>query len=200
MTRKEYKRTIDTFVTNRYPYLLECATNILKGKKEEPGDLVAELMIYLYDNQEKLDPYISIKMLEGFSVSWLKLQAQYDNTTFMRKYKKNNEREDIGDRIKEVEDIIEEEGPEEEYIKDLRRVYTDSQVDNIMKIHNIFPTLTTAHQILFKAYFIEGLSYDKIREKYTFFENKNGKKIYYKSKVSIFNLMNDLKGEIRKKL
>lgn len=200
MTKKEYKGTIDTFISNRYGYLLECATNILKGKKEEPGDLLAELTIYLYDNQEKLDPYISIKMLEGFSVSWLKLQAQYDNTTFMRKYKKNNQKEDIGERISGVEDTTDEDGPEEEYIKDLRRVYTDKQVDNIMKIHNIYPTLSTAHQILFKAYFIEGLSYDKIREKYTFFENKNGKKIFYKSKVSIFNLMTELKEEIRKKL
>lgn len=199
MTKSQYKKTIDTFISGRYEYLLECATNILKGKTCDPGDLVSELIIYLYDNQEKLDPYISIKMLEGFSVSWLKLQAQYDNTTFMRKYKRNRNAEGAED-IRDESEQTGEETLEEEYIKDLRRVYTEEQVENIMKIHDIYPTLTTPQQILFRAYFIEGLSYDKIKDKYTFFENKNGKKIYYKSKVSIFNLMTELKEEIRKKL
>lgn len=200
MTKKQYKQTIDTFITTRYEYLLECATNILKGKTCDPGDLLSELIIYLYDNQEKLDPYISIKMLEGFSVSWLKLQAQYDNTTFMRKYKRNRNPEGAEDIRDEISQTGEEDTLEEEYIKDLRRVYTEEQVENIMKIHDIYPTLTRPQQILFQAYFIEGLSYDKIKDKYTFFENKNGKKIYYKSKVSIFNLMTELKEEIRKKL
>jgi hypothetical protein len=200
MTKKDYKKTIDTFIENRYYYLYECATNVLKGKTNDPGDLLSELAIYLYNNQEKLDPYISIKMLEGFSVSWLKLQAQYDNTTFMRKYKLNKNKEGADERINDLEDSVGEETPEEEYIRDLRRVYTEDQVENIMKIHDIYPTLTTPQQVLFKAYFIEGLSYDKIKDKYTFFENKNGKKIYYKSKVSIFNLMTELKEEIRKKL
>jgi hypothetical protein len=200
MTKKEYKKTIDTFITARYNYLCECASNILKGKKEEYGDLVAELVIYLYNNQDKLDPYISIKMLEGFSVSWLKLQAQYDNTPFMRKYKRNNEEEGTIERISDTTEDVTDDITEDEYIKDLRRIYTDNQVENIMKIHEIYPTLTIPHQILFKAYFMEGLSYDKIKDKYTFFENKNGRKVYYKSKVSIFNLMTDLKNEIKKKL
>jgi len=200
MTKREYKQIIDTFITNRYEYLFDCATNILKGKREDPGDLVAELTIYLYDNQEKLDPYIGIKMLEGFSVSWLKLQAQYDNTTFMRKYKKMARGEEISTNIKSNELVGDDETPEDEYIKDLRRIYTDEQVENILKIHDIYPDLSKAHQILFRAYFLEGLSYDKIKDRYTFFENKNGKRVYYKSKVSIFNLMTELKNEIKRKL
>jgi hypothetical protein len=199
MTKGEYKKIIDTFITNRYEYIYECATNILKGKKEEPGDLVSELVIYLYNNEEKLEPYISIRMLEGFSISWLKLQAQYDNTPFMRKYKKNNNGEGVEQRMTDnaepINDIT-----EDEYIKDLRRVYTDQQVENILKIHEIYPNLSKPHQILFKAYFLEGLSYDKIKDKYTFFENKNGKRVFYKSKVSIFNLMTELKNEIKKNL
>lgn len=198
MTKKEYKETIDNFITRRYLYLIECATNILKGKKQEPGDLVAELVIYLYNNKEKLDPYIDMKMLEGFSVSWLTLQAKYDNTTFMRKYKKNNEKEGAEKETKALSEI--ENFGEDEYIKDLRRVYTDDQVENILKIHDIYPELSEPHKILFRAYFLEGLSYDKIKDKYNLFERKNGKPVFYKSKVSIFNLMTGLKDEIKKKL
>lgn len=199
MTKSEYKKTIDDFLTTRYEYIIECATNILKGKREEPGDLVAELVIYLYNNKEKLDPYISIKMLEGFSISWLKLQAQYNNTTFMRKYRKNNNSEGAEQRMIDNAEVIND-ITEDEYIQDLRRVYTDDQVENILKIHDIYPNLKKPQQILFDAYFLEGLSYDKIREKYTFFENKKGKRVFYKSKVSIFNLMKDLKNEIKKNL
>jgi hypothetical protein len=89
---------------------------------------------------------------------------------------------------------------EDEYIKDLRTTYTDSQVENILKIHDIYPTLTKSQQILFDAYFLENLSYEKIKNKYTFYETKNGKKVYYRSRTSISKLMTGLKDEIRKKL
>jgi len=43
-----------------------------------------------------------------------------------------------------------------------------------------------------------GKSYDKIVKKYTFFREKDGKRIKYKSKKSIYNLMKDLKEKINK--
>lgn len=91
--------------------------------------------------------------------------------------------------------------PEDEYIQDLRRIYNDDQVNNILKIHDIYPNLSKVHKILFQAYFIEGLSYDKIKDKYDFFRtDKNGKTVHYKSKKSIYNLMNELKEEIKRQL
>jgi hypothetical protein len=169
-------------------------------------DLVAELVIFFYDNQDKLEHFITQEsflnytdqqMLEGFSVSWLRIQGRFNSSTFWRKYIiKDREEGDIPDLPYETEDLN-----EDEYVTDLRNVYTEVQIEKILKIHEIYPTLTKVEQMLFKAYFLENLSYEKIKDKYTFYRtDKNGKKIYYKSKKSIYNLMNDLKETIKNKL
>lgn len=197
MSKKEYKKIIDSFITMRWDFLQECSMNITKNKKIEGGDLLSELVLFLYDNQDKIEPYLDIKMLEGFSVSWMKLQAQHKTTPFNRKYGRNNNDEvDIPDtECQEPGDLT-----EEEYIRDLKSIYTDEQVEKIMRIHEIYPTLDKVNKLLFDAYFMEDLSYDKIRERYTFFRTKGGKKVYYKSKKSIYNLMLGLKTEIWNKL
>lgn len=212
MTKQQYKKTIDAFLTQRFDFLQECARNILKSKKLSPSDLIGELAIYLYDHQLKLQPYLdgtlpdlmSMKgtMLEGFSVSWMRLQAAHATTPFSRKHSLNSGASEESFNYIDEYDIIDEDIDfcEDDYIKDLRTTYSDCQVENILKIHTIYPNLSAVHKILFDAYFMEGLSYDKIREKYTFFREKNGKKIYYKSKKSIYNLMLELKNEIKKNI
>jgi len=205
MTNKQYKGVINDFLTNRYEFIYECATNILKNKKTEAGDLVSELAIFLYDNKEKLEPYIDIKMLEGFSVSWMRLQGRYDNTPFSIKMNINKRHEDIGDesiieKIQHMDEIDFDHMNEDEYVKDLRTIYTDEQINCILKIHDIYPGLSKINKILFDAYFLKGLSYDKIKDKYSFFRVKNGRKVYYKSKKSIYNLMIELKDEIKRNL
>jgi hypothetical protein len=192
-----YNDIINTFVNENFKFLLECATNILKSKKTDPGDLVAELTIYLHDHQSKIEPYLDIDMLLGFSVSWMNNQARWATTNFNRKYQINIEFDEsvLNDIVDTSIDSLEDDD-----IKDLRTIYTDEQVEKILKVKSIVPTLSRTNQIIYNAYFNEGLSYDKIKDRYTFFK-RNGKKIiYYKSKVSIFNLMTELKKEIRKKL
>lgn len=192
----KYKKTIDDFIVKQYNFLNECATNILKGKKTNPSDLVAELFIFLYDNEEKLNPYIDMDMLLGFSVSWMNNQARWSTTPFNRKYQINIEFDESV-----LKDIVDTQTDDiDPYINDLKSIYTDEQIEKILKVKSIVPTLSKTNQIIYNAYFNEGLSYDKIKDNYTFFK-RNGKKIiYYKSKVSIFNLMTDLKNEIKKKL
>lgn len=198
MTKSEYKKVIDIFIQENWNYLYECAGNILKKRPNLTDDLMAELVLFLYTNQDKLEDYIDIKMIQAFSVSWMKLQCKYKSTPFNRKYSGS----EFNDNFKSIqaEYEIDWELGEVDYIKDLKVNYTDSQIENILKIHEIYPTLNPVHKLLFDAYFIEGLSYDKIKDKYTFFRTKNGKKIYYKSKKSIYNLMKDLKDEIKNKL
>ena len=198
MTQKQYKQTVDEFLTNRYDFLLECATNITYKMKTDPCELVSELAIFLYANKEKLDPYMDGKMLEGFSVSWLKIQGRHKTSPFNRKCLYQNDK--MTDQIPEQEDQIQSTETEDPYIQDLRNIYTDDQINNILKIHDIFPTLHPSHQILFKAYFLEDLTYDRIKDKYTFYKIINGKKINYKSKYSIHKMMMGLKEEIKKKL
>jgi hypothetical protein len=108
--------------------------------------------------------------------------------------------EHIIDKIKEIEEIDFDNINDDEYINDLRTIYTDEQINKILKIHDIYPELSKINKILFDAYFLKGLSYDKIKDQYTFFRTKNGKKVYYKSKKSIYNLMIELKNEIKSKL
>lgn len=211
MTNKAYRQTINDFLSGRYHFLYECATNILKSKRTEAGDLVSELAIFLYDNKEKLAPYLDMKMLEGFSVSWMRIQGQYDSTPFSIKHSAKKKTDYIDDkRSDESHSLFEVEDKEatldfdnisdDEYIKDLKRIYTDDQIESILKIHDIYPGLSKVNKILFDAYFLKGLTYEKIKDQYTFFRTKNGKKIYYKSKKSIWNMMKDLKTEIKSKL
>ncbi len=202
MRKSEYKAHIDAFISGKWNFLNTCAKNIMKGKKLSPDDLLGELAIYLYGAYERLAPYIQndtvdYKDITAFSLSWMKLQAQFTTTPFSRTYTPKARGEEMPDLACEAQP----ESVEDEYIKDLRSIYTDDQVEKIMKIHDIYPTLSETHKILFRAYFLENLSYDKIRMKYDFFRtDKNGKRIYYKSKKSIYNLMMELKEEINKRL
>jgi hypothetical protein len=209
MTKGEYKKIVDEFINCRWNFLYDVAKNISKNKITEASDLVAELVIFLYDNKLKLEPYIDINMLEGFSVSWMRLQSQYDTTPFNIKYKGKGSKTDyIEDKGRDIPFEIEDESvidydhlDEDEYIKDLRYAYTDEQINKILKVHGIYPTLSKVNKLLFDAYFMEGLSYDKIKDKYTFFRtDKNGKKRYYKTRYSVYQLMIKLKQEINNKL
>jgi len=197
MSNRDWKRFIDDFLTRNWQFLNGCAKNIMKGKNNSPGDLAGDLVLFLYEQREKVLPYCHEEnSMKAFCISWLKLQAQYPSTPFNRRHTPKAG----ADEMPEMADQSDFLG-EDPYIQDLRRVYNDAQVDNILKIHEIYPGLSKVHKILFQAYFIENLSYDKIKEKYDFFRtDKNGKKIHYKSKKSIYNLMKELKEEIQRRL
>ena len=199
MTNKEYKKHIDSFISGEYSFLIDVAKNVIKGKKLSPQELVSELYLYLSSNREKLEDYIYtdfMVMLKGFSVSWMKLQVQWGNTPFCLKHQRMSSDDIVPDTP--VDNHIDAEDP---YIKDLLTIYTEEQVAKILQIHDIYPQLTKAQQLLFDAYFLENLSYDKIKDKYTFFRiDENGKKIYYKSRGSIYQMMKSLKNEIKKRL
>jgi len=195
----KYKRIIDEFLVNKYDYLIECSKNILKFRKEiEPGDLVAELSIYLYTNEKKVQEYIALDRLEAFSVTWLNIQGKYTSSQVSKKY--SNKYDEIDAYL---ENTISSSSEKEfdidrnEYEKDLyENMFTDAQIKKIMEIDSIVDLLTPTELILFKAYFIEDLSYDKITKKYTFFRDRDGKKVTYKSKKSIYTLMHQLKDRI----
>lgn len=197
MSNRDWKRFIDDFLTRNWQFLNGCAKNIMKGKNNSPGDLAGDLVLFLYEQREKVLPYCHEEnSMKAFCISWLKLQAQYPSTPFNRRHTPKAG----ADEMPEMADQSDFLG-EDPYIQDLRRVYNDGQVENILKIHEIYPGLSKVHKILFQAYFIENLSYDKIKEKYDFFRtDKNGKKIHYKSKKSIYNLMKELKEEIQRRL
>lgn len=194
MTYKIYKSKIDDLVNNRYKYLLECSTNILKQNTSiEPYELVSELIIYLYNNQEKVSEFISINKLEAFCVSWLNIQGKYQTSPTNKKYsQKEFEWVDNMDIVLD-DNITHTYTDKNDYEKELHTIYTNEQVKNIMNVDKIYDYLSKSEKILFNAYFVENLSYDKICKKYTFFREKDGKRITYKSKKSIYNLMKGLR-------
>ena len=88
----------------------------------------------------------------------------------------------------------------DEYEKDLTSIFNEEQIEKLLSIERILGILTKSEMILFRAYFVENLSYDKIVKKYTFYREKDGKKITYKSKKSIYTLMNGLKLKIKENI
>jgi hypothetical protein len=194
-----YKQICNEFITRRYKYLLECATNIIKIQGDlEPADLVAELVIYLNDNKEKVLLYIEMNKLEAFAVSWMSIQGRYKTSPINVKYTTKADTMDDLLTISLPSPIaLDYEIYQSDYENDLKDIYTDEQIKNIMSVSNILDKLSKVEGILFQAYFVDNLSYDKICKKYTFYENKNGKRVTYKSKTSISVMMNNLKDKIK---
>jgi hypothetical protein len=175
MTDKEYKIVIDAFINDRYKYLLGVARNILSTKKQNHYDLLSELTLYLYTRQDKLEYYIENGALESFSVKWMKNQTLFDNTPFNKKFK--NSTEDLfsyeskddetnyrkGDYLSVNEDL------EPDELIDLRKDFTDRQIDLIQKsVEYVINDLSELERIVFIEFYLNRLTYDKILDKYKF--------------------------------
>jgi hypothetical protein len=193
-----YKQTINDFINSRYEHLTKYATTILfQNNLITPTDLISELYIYLTENKEKVDAYIKINRLEGFAVSWMNIQGKYRTSQVNTKF--GNRFEELDEatfhKIQEDYDMIYE-MDKDEYEIDLMSTFTHKQIENIMRVDGVMHQLNKIEKILFKAYFVENLSYDKIAQQYTFYREKDGKKIKYKSKKSVYTLMKGLKNKI----
>lgn len=194
-----YKKEINTFIEQRYDYLLECSKNILKKNNRgiDPTELVSELVIHLHTNRDKIEDYIRLNKLEAFCVSWMNIQGKYYTSPLnikytIRAYEMDDYTKETYGEIDETIEVIDK----NEYEQDLLQHFTEDQVEKIMLVDKIYPSLTKSEQILFDAYFIKNLSYDKIVERYTFYRDKDGKRVTYKSKKSIYNLMIGLREKI----
>jgi len=193
-----YKKIIDEFIKQRYAYLIECSTNILKQNKSlSPEDLVSELCIYLYTNKEKVTTFINMNKLEAFAVSWMNIQGRYKTSPINKKYANNfddiNDFTEYGLDTTNFSDTIDK----SDYENELALSFNDEQIVKILKIKNVKNLLSKSEQILYNAYFIENLSYDKIKIKYTFYRVIDGKRINYKSKNSIYQMMKIMKEKIK---
>jgi len=191
-----YKKLLDTYLSNRYDYLYKCAINILKNTTSnlEAGDLISELTIHLYTNEEKIQRYIAMDKLEGFCVTYMNLNGKYASSSLNKKYKVQFDELDnvLANKLGEETTY----SNEDEYVQELEQHYTSEQITKILAVDAILNQLTLPEKILFDAYFVKNLSYDKICEQYTFFREKDGKKVTYKSKKSIYNMMTELKNKI----
>lgn len=188
------KKLIDQFIVNRQEFLLGVSRSILKKKNDVAEDLLHDLFIYLYENFQKIKYIKDETSLLAFSVSWIKLQVKWKGTGYKKTYVMEYDELPLNLPLNEdFTDILHSEDP---YIKDIRRIWNSEQADKLQKIYQYLPRLSKVNQILFQAYFIEGLTYDKIKDNYDFFRDKPNGRQFYKSKKSIYNLMKELKKEL----
>ena len=149
---------LDQFIKERYEYLRECAINICKKKDTNLAeDLLSELILFLYTKPDKIKKYMNgQKDLEAFSVKWMNSQITWYNSPFNNKFKKPITHEDINEGY-------EMNITDDDVIKDLSSIYTTEQINKIMTAYDLYDTFTPAEQLLFRLYFIEGLSLDAIK-------------------------------------
>ncbi len=195
----DYTTTINNFINDRYKYLLTCAKNIMKNNMMgvTAEELLSELTIHLLTSPEKIQEYIDMGKLEAFCVSWMNIQGKYKTSPLNSKYNcKTYELDEVKQEMFGDDDEHLEKVTLSDYEKDLLVNFTPEQINKIKNVNEIYPLLSKSEKILFEAYFIENLSYDKIVKRYTFFRDKDGKIVKYKSKKSIYNLMKGLKEKI----
>ena len=189
------KSFIDNFITLRHDFLLGVSKNITKSN-DKAEDLLHDLFIYLYENLHKITYIKDEASLLAFSVSWIKLQVKWKKTDYKKMYLFVFD--ELPTNIENREDFSTILHSEDPYVKELRRSFTEEQADKLIQIWKFLPRLSKVNQILFQAYFIDGLSYDKIKDNYSFFKDKEGGgRQFYRSKKSIYNLMKELKNELK---
>ena len=77
-------KIINTFFTQRYNYLLECANNILKLIKRQDlkYELVNDAFFYISTNKEKLKEELETGKIEAVVVRWMTMQIKWKCNTF----------------------------------------------------------------------------------------------------------------------
>lgn len=167
-----YKTKIDSFIKTDIKYLRECAKHCLQKTKMDPDDLVGELLIYLYSNEVKLSAHTS---LQGFSVQWIRNESRWTVGKFNKKYALSKGEnldlllyKDLDLEHKQNEIHLTDHIDYNDYYKDLLNVYPEQQVNRIVKIHSILSLLNEEEQMLYEAYFTEGMTYKDIQHNIKF--------------------------------
>jgi len=156
--------TISTFFTNRYSYLLECASNILKysGLSQLAPDLVTDCYTYIIDNQAKLDDKIQLGMIEPIAVRWMVMQMKWRGTKFKKEWiytdallvSLNEIISDINssDKQTRLEDSLMSEVQDEEEILEIEK----NHQDKINHIKVYVSQMPVDKQLLFQMIYEQG--------------------------------------------
>lgn len=178
---------MDEYINKRYSFLRKCANNITKKRRAcANDDLLSELILYVYTNPTKIEKYISDELVfEKFCIKWMNSQFNWSNSPFNNKYRESIEYIDITNSSYEDES--------DEIYKDLSSIYTDKQIDKIMFVYNFYDTLNPAEQLLFRLYFIERKSLEKIKNEVSFTKNK----MRYNNRTIVFLQIKKIKQKIK---
>ena len=184
---------IDDFIKKDYQKLLRISRKYCSRTQLPSIDLVSELIIYLYESEEKVNEYInSESSLIRFCNKWLWQQTKvFTQNRGMSNFKSKFqllERAEVGECVGGVDAsnfyINEDE-------LDLLRVYTEEQVRKIQFTKEYIKTFSEADRRLFHLHYIEGMSNTTIAN---YLQEKYGQKV---SPSSIYKLIVQLRQKIK---
>jgi hypothetical protein len=189
-----YKNTIDNFLSSNFDILNKISNHYVIGTNLPPNDLVMELIVYLYENEEKVISYIdSPSSLIRFSKKWLWNQAKvYTKNVGPSNFKGKFQILDGGgeaDMVVSNYNInLELNTPYEE---DLISVYNTEQIGKIVFTNDYFNQLCDVDKRLYNLHFKERLSHTKIAKH---LQTKYNQKV---SPSSVYNMIVKLRTKIR---
>lgn len=193
----KYEKTVNTFITNRFDYLLTCAFNSLKriGRTDLARELVSECYMYLINNKDKLQNKIADGKIEAIAVQFMFMQVFWNKTDFKKThiepskvfldlefvYKDDKEESTLYAKILNSIFIYNDEIDEEEYLEKEKE-----KQDKINSIQQFVTNATIQQKILFDLFFNKGYNSSHKLAKYTGI-----------SKTGCNIMMNQLKEQIR---
>lgn len=150
-------KIINTFFTQRYNYILECANNILKLIKRQDlkYELVNDAFFYISTNKEKLKEELENGKIEAVVVRWMTMQIKWNATHFKKSWvypNKYHTQKLLPENLESyaiLDDVI----PEEEL--------HETEIENQNKINYINTTIAKLdldQQILFDLVYNKGIN------------------------------------------
>lgn len=190
MSREEI---VNKLFTDRYQYLLKCATNILKNRNrlDLATTLVNDAYLQICENIDKYTELIDEGKIEGVVVRWMQMQIIWNNTQFKKEWVYSdyntisfnftfNEDDENANII--LENIIEsDETSLEDHLQ-----YNKTMEDKLNHISQFVKELPLHQQLLFKDIYIKGINTSGKLAKHTGI-----------SRTGCYWLMKDLKDEIK---
>lgn len=184
---------VDTFLESNYDSLNKIAQSYCIGTQMPPKDLVGDLILYLYDNEEKVKTFLSCdSSLIRFSKKYMWNQTHlYTKNKGVSNFKSkfqiydNPDPQHIEIGIEINETLI------GEYERDLSGTYTEEQIKKIVFTNNFIPKLNEIEKRLFQLHFEERMSHTKIA---LYLQEKYNQKV---SPSSVYNMLVHLRQKIK---
>lgn len=182
--------TYQQWITNNWLFLQKWS-RIWCDNSDDADELIGLFTIYLNDNWLKFSTIPDGDERIKFTQTWMKNNVRWSNSLFNKQKRVNNlgqewEQKDSYDDMIEVR-CETDRGDIRDWLLDLTRNYSDTQVEKLVRLREIYLTLTTAEKVLWDLHFTNGLSLRKIGHKLNL------------SHMSIFTMLRDLKQKIRDK-
>lgn len=180
--------TYQQWITNNWNFLQKWS-RIWCNNNDDADELLGLFTIYLNENWEKFQSIPDGDERIKWTQTWLRNNVNWTNSEFNKQRRVNSLKEEW-EQEAPYDDLIEvrcetDRDDIRDWLVDLNRNYSDTQVEKLVRLREIYLTLTTAEKVLWDLHFTNGLSLRKIGIKLNL------------SHMAIFTMLRDLKQKIR---